>query len=238
MQLSFWILLIYTLAIQQSLVRTCILNGKRKLAAKCTLRSSIVWVEAKRSLSVIFCAHSIPVCATAALYRPHSACPTLPFRAGVPPPCKVSPVQPWEGGKMEHELPSSPACSPAQQDTSAGLLPAEGGVSVGLRKAAVLQQPSPPQVSRRHVSAILHYNFYCQSSSGIGSNHFIFLSQISWKAGCYWVAQRSLSLSSPFSKRFYGTAGFGTQELLSVDTGHHPVRFRWSSLLPLLLRSH
>ena len=30
-----------------------------------------------------------------------------------------------------------------------------------------------------HVSAILHCNFYCQSPSSMGSNHFMFLSQIS-----------------------------------------------------------
>lgn len=110
-------------------------------------------------------------------------------------------------------------------------------VSVGLRKAAVLEQPGPPQGSRRPVSAILHYNFYRPSLSRIRSNHFIFLSQISWKAGCYRIGQRSLIPSSPFSKTFYGTAEFGTLELLSVDTEPRPARCRWSPSPPLLLRS-
>lgn len=59
------------------------------------------------------------------------------------------------------------------------------GVSVGLGKAAVLEQPCPPQGRGQQrapfvfVSAILHCHFYCESPSKVGSNHFIFLSEIS-----------------------------------------------------------
>lgn len=112
-------------------VHSYILNGKRELAVKCTSRSGIDWTEAKRSLSVIFCAHSAPVTAIAALYRPHYACPTLPsWGAGVPPPCKVSSVHPREG-EMKHEQ-SSPTSSSVQQDTRAALLPAEGGACLSV----------------------------------------------------------------------------------------------------------
>lgn len=119
----------YSLAIQQSLVHNCSLNGKRKLAAKCTVRSSSVCAEAERSLPGMFCARSIPVPAIAALYRPHSARPALRFRAGVPPPCEAPPVQPWGGGTMKYKQPPPAACSSARQGTRAGLQPGEGGVS-------------------------------------------------------------------------------------------------------------
>lgn len=134
----------YTLAMQQSLVHGCISKRRRKLAAKCTLSSSIVWTEAMQSLSVIFCGHSTPVSAIAALCRPHSACPALLFTPGVPPPCKVSPVWPWDGGELKYE-PPSPVSSSAQQDARAGLFPAAGWVSVGLWMSAVLEQPHLPQ---------------------------------------------------------------------------------------------
>lgn len=74
----------------------------------------------------------------------HSACPALLFTPGVPPPCKVSLVVPWDGGELKYE-PPSPASSSAQQDARAGLLPAAECVSVGLWMPAVLEQPRLPQ---------------------------------------------------------------------------------------------
>ena len=160
--------------------------------------------RSKEELSVIFCAHSTPVSATTPPYRPHSACPTLRFRAGVPPPCRVSPVQAWDGGEINHKQ-SSPCIPlpPARYQHRA----APRGLGVwacwsqeGSCAGAAL--PTTGEGSRGHVSGILGCHFYCPSPSRIGSNHFILLSQNSWKAGCYRVGQRSLTPSSPLSKRF------------------------------------
>lgn len=134
----------YALAIQQSLVHSCVLTRKRKLAAKCALRSSIVWTEAKRSLSVIFCAHSAPVSAIAALQATiclsHSPLQTRSATTmqGFPTPAV---------GRRRHEtqavIPCILLCPAGYQSRPAAW--GRGCVSVGLRKAAVLEQPCPPQ---------------------------------------------------------------------------------------------
>lgn len=127
------------------------------------------WLDrAKRSLSVSFCAHSTPVSATAALYRPHTACPTLPFRAEMSPLCEVFPVQQWEG-EMKHKL-SSPESS-FQQGSRAGLLPGEGGCVCWSQEEAVPEQPPLPpgkgqQRAQQH--CIFHCSFHCPRPSRIG----------------------------------------------------------------------
>lgn len=181
---------------------------------------------------MLFCAHSTPVSAKAALYRTHSACPTLPFRAGVPPPCKVSPVWPWEGGQMKHQ--SSPTSSSAQQGSRAGLLPGEGacvrwsreGSSAGAALSTAGEGTSMAFCTATSIVKVLQG----QGQTILSSFH-----QIS--NGVTELGRRASLPQAPSPRDFMALQRWVPRSCFLL--ARSPIqRDSWSPPLPLLLRSH